>query len=317
MRNFLLVPALFLAACGGAATNTDQAVPPTPGVVVTRTPAPRQEPDTELEQQFAQIAKDANGKVGIAAFVVETGQNASLNGNERFAMQSVYKLPISMAVMKQVDAGKFKADQQIEIKKEDFVAKGQASLLRDDFPEGTTIPLYHVIEYAISQSDGTASDVLMNLVGGPGEVQKYLGSIGVNDIAVKSSEKEMGKNWQLQYENFVTPNAAVSLLTELKAGSSLERERGKLIMDFLNESVTGPNRLRGLLPDNAYVAHKTGTSGTRDGLTPATNDIGIINLPNGNFALVAVFVGDSKADEKTREAVIARTAKAVWDKWGN
>ncbi len=218
MRNFLLVPALFLAACGGAATNTDQAVPPTPGVVVTRTPAPRQEPDTELEQQFAQIAKDANGKVGIAAFVIETGQNASLNGNEKFAMQSVYKLPISMAVMKQVSEGKFKTDQQIEVKKEDFVSKGQASALRDKFPDGTSIALWQLIEYAISQSDGTASDVLMNLAGGAGEVQKYLGSIGVNDVAVKSSEKEMGKNWPLQYENFVTPNAAVSLLTELKAG---------------------------------------------------------------------------------------------------
>lgn len=315
MKYYVLILAIFLTACGGAA-NSNQTAAPTPGVVITRTPAPRQAPDAQLEQQFAEIAKDANGKVGIAAFVLETGQNASLNADEKFAMQSVYKLPISMAVMKQVDAGKFKADQEIEIKKEDFVAKGQASLLRDNFPDGTKIPLWHVIEYAISQSDGTASDVLMNLAGGAGEVQKYIDELGIKDMAVKSTEKELGKDVKVQYENFATPNAAVALLTELKSGSSLERERRKLIMDFMNESVPGQDRLRGMLPDSAYVAHKTGTSGTRGGITAATNDIGIIQLPNGNYALIAVFVGDSKADDTARAAVIAKAAKAVWDKWG-
>lgn len=315
MKYYVLILAIFLTGCGGAA-NSNQTAAPTPGVVITRTPAPRQAPDAQLEQQFAEIAKDANGKVGIAAFVIETGQNASLNADEKFAMQSVYKLPIAMAVMKQVDAGKFKADQEIEIKKEDFVEKGQASLLRDNFPDGTKIPLWRVIEYAISQSDGTASDVLMNLAGGAGEVQKYIDELGIKDMAVKSTEKELAKDPKVQYENFATPNAAVGLLTELKSGNSLERERRKLIMDFMNESVPGQDRLRGLLPDSAYVAHKTGTSGTRGGVTAATNDIGIIQLPNGNYALIAVFVGDSKADDNARAAVIAKATKAVWDKWG-
>ena len=31
---------------------------------------------------------------------------------------------------------------------------------------------------------------------------------------------------------------------------------------------------------------------------------------------IAVFVSDSPADEKTREAVIAKIAKACWDRWG-
>jgi len=61
------------------------------------------------------------------------------------------------------------------------------------------------------------------------------------------------------------------------------------------------------------VAHKTGTGGTRDSITSATNDIGIITLPNGTHLAVAVFVSDSSADEATRESVIARIAKAAWD----
>jgi beta-lactamase class A len=315
----LLFLALFLAACGDAGTNQNgvsDGVPPQAIPAVVATPAPAQAPDAELEKQFAEIAKEANGKVGIAAFVIETGQNASLNGDQRFAMMSVYKLPISMAVMKQVDAGKYKPDHEVEIKKDDFVRPGQASLLRDNFPNGTKIPLWHTIEYAMAQSDGTASDVLMNLAGGPAEVQKYVNEIGVTDIAIKNTEKELGQDVKVQYENYATPKAAVKLLLELKTRTDIDRERFKLIMDFMNESVTGPNRLRGLLPENAYVAHKTGSSGTRNGVTAATNDIGLIMLPNGNYMAIAVFVGDSKADEKTRDAVIAKAAKAAWDRWG-
>jgi beta-lactamase class A len=38
-----------------------------------------------------------------------------------------------------------------------------------------------------------------------------------------------------------------------------------------------------------------------------------VNLPNGQHLAIAVFVGDSPADQKTREEVIAKIAKAVWD----
>ena len=317
MKKVILLSALFIAACGDAATTVDNSnAASTPAPYVEQTPGPRQSADAELERQFAEIAKEVEGKVGVAAVVLETGENASLNGDQRFAMQSVYKVPISMAVMKQVDEGKLRSDQEVEIKKEDFVAAGQRSPLRDNFPNGTKLPLWHLIEYAISQSDGTASDVLLRLAGGPAEVQKYVNEIGITDMAVKNTEKELGTDVKIQYDNYSTPNAAVKLLAELKSGVSLDRERSKLIRDFMNESPTGPNRLRGMLPEAAYVAHKTGTSGTRNGVTAATNDIGIINLPNGRFLLIAVFVGDSPADEKARDAVIAKMAKAAWDKWG-
>jgi hypothetical protein len=58
--------------------------------------------------------------------------------------------------------------------------------------------------------------------------------------------------------------------------------------------------------------HKTGTSGTEHGVTFATNDVGLITLPDGRRLSLAVFVTDSKADEATRDAVIARIAKAAY-----
>ena len=62
------------------------------------------------------------------------------------------------------------------------------------------------------------------------------------------------------------------------------------------------------------VAHETGTGGTRNGITSATNDIGIITLPDGRHLAVAAFVSDSAANDDTRDAIIARLAKAAWDR---
>ena len=61
------------------------------------------------------------------------------------------------------------------------------------------------------------------------------------------------------------------------------------------------------------MAHKTGTSGSQKGVTAATNDIGLVTLPQGHHLVIAVFVSDSNANEATREGVIAVIAKAVWD----
>jgi beta-lactamase class A len=77
---------------------------------------------------------------------------------------------------------------------------------------------------------------------------------------------------------------------------------------------TFPTRLKGRLPAGTKVAHKTGSSGSRNGVSAATNDIGIITLPDGRHLAVAVFLRDSKADEKARDAAIAKVARAAWEK---
>jgi beta-lactamase class A len=50
-------------------------------------------------------------------------------------------------------------------------------------------------------------------------------------------------------------------------------------------------------------------------MTAATNDTGIVTLPDGRHMAVVVFVSDSRADEATRERVIAEIARAAWDRW--
>jgi beta-lactamase class A len=93
----------------------------------------------------------------------------------------------------------------------------------------------------------------------------------------------------------------------------LSPESRALLTRLMIDTPTGPKRIKGLLPKGTMVVHKTGTSNTVSGITAATNDIGIITLPNGKHLAVAVFVSDSKADRETREGVIARIAKSAYD----
>lgn len=271
--------------------------------------------DDELQKQIEQIASAAKGRVGVAAVVLETGESVSLNPNEQFPMQSVYKLPIGLAVLHQVDKGKIKLDQTVKVEKKDFVRQGQHSPIRDKNPNGVELSVEELLRLAVSESDGTASDVLLDLVGAE-TVVKYLDEIGVKNIIVANSEKEIGRDWETQYRNWATPEGAVELLRALQERrGGLSEQNQTLLLKFMTESPTGPKRLKGLLPKGTTVAHKTGTSGSRDGVTAATNDIGIIKLPKGRHLAIAVFVSNSPADGKTREEVIAKIARAVWDKW--
>ena len=267
-----------------------------------------------LRDSVIQIAALAKGHVGVSAMILETAETvAALNPRDHFPMQSVYKLPISMAVMQQVDAGKIKLEQKVAVTKSDFVRAGQHSPIRDRNPDGAEITVSELIRFAIAESDGTASDVLMKLAGGSQAVQKYLTDLPVNDLIVLNTEKEIGQDWQVQYRNFSTPDAAVALLRALHEKRGLSESSQALLLKYLVESTPGAKRLKGLLPAGTIIAHKTGTSGAQKGVTAATNDIGIITLPNGKHLAIAVFVSDSPADEATREGVIAKVAKLVVD----
>jgi beta-lactamase class A len=224
-----------------------------------------------------------------------------------------------MAILKQAAEGKLTQDQKVSFTVEDLVNPNQRSPLRDGNPKGGEVTIDELLRLAISESDGTACDVLTRIAGGPPAIQEYINSIGITEMEMKRTHKEFGKDWDIQYENWASPEAAVSLLESLWSqtshGEPGDELKQHIILKHMYETATGPNRLRGLLPPGSSVAHKTGTGGTRDGITSATNDVGIITLPNGKHIGIAVFVGDSSADEKVREGVIAKVAKAVWDKW--
>ena len=315
MRTGLLSCGLSLLICVYACTGRSGLQQPRASAFPTSTEKGEKQAQRQaLQEQIAEIASIAKGHVGVAATVMETGETvASLNPQDHFPMQSVYKLPISMAVMKQVDAGKIRLDQKVRIPKEDYVGPAAHSPIRDKYPNGTELTVAELLRFALSESDGSASDVLMKLAGGRVAVQMYVTDLPVTDMIVLNTEKELGQDWLAQYRNSATPDAAIALLQALNERRGLSESSQALLLKYMIESTPGAKRLKGLLPIGTIVAHKTGTSGTQKRITAATNDIGIITLPNEKHLAIAVFVSDSPADEATREGVIAKVAKAVID----
>ena len=329
MKLFLLFASVFTGMTLACASSSSKSRVSSPSNEVA-TPQPQtanandgKSQDARLNNEVKEIAAQANGRVGVSAVLLNEGGNGekgngekqetelvSLNVHDHFPMQSVYKLPISMAVMQAVEAGRIKLADKISVSKSDFIGRAAHSPIRDKFPRGTSLTVEELLRYALVESDGTASDVLMRLAGGPAAVQAYLSGLGIKEMIVLDTEQAFTKDHSLQFRNYATPEAAVALLRALYERRGMSAASQALLLKLMTESTTGPRRLKGLLPGTP-VAHKTGTSGTEKGITAATNDIGIVSLPNGKHLAIAVFVADSPADEATREGVIAKIARAV------
>ncbi len=250
----------------------------------------------------------------MAMMIVETGETVRWHATERFPMQSVYKMPIAMAVLKAVDEGRLSLDQKVLLRVENLAPKEVHSPISEKYPRGVQLALRELLRAAIVDSDGTASDMLLGLVP-PAQVIQFLRQLGIDDLVVLNTERELSQDWRAQYRNWVTPEAAVRLLRLLHEGKGLSKESRTLLLGWMTETQTGARRLRSSLPPGTTVADKTGTSGMQKGLTAATNDIGLITLPDGKHLAIAVFVTDSKAQQSVREGVIAKIARASWNCW--
>jgi beta-lactamase class A len=265
-----------------------------------------------LRTQIEQLTKPIKGIVGVSIISIEGRDTLNYNGKARLVMQSVMKFPIALTVLHWVDSGKMTLDETVKVGKRDL--KNTNSSLHDKYPGGGEITISELLGYMVSQSDNNACDILFNQVGGPKTVQDYMLRLGVKGIAVRATEADMASSWELQYTNWVKPEEMTKLLDQFYQGKILSKTGTDFLYKLMTDATTAPKRLKGLLPAGTVVAHKSGTSGTNDAkLTPATNDVGIITLPNGKHIAISALVCNSTDDEATREGVIANIAKAAFD----
>jgi beta-lactamase class A len=267
----------------------------------------------KLRAQIAEIAKDAKGTVGVSILNLETRDTLSLNGHAHLPMQSVMKFSIAITVLHEIDKGHFKLDQLIHISKSDYY--DTYSPLKDKNPAANVdIPIRELLSYMVSLSDNIACDVLIKTLGGIDKVNDYIHSLGIKNIAFKATEFQMAQAWPVQYTNWAQVTDLTHLLDISFKPNFLLPASHAYLWKIMQETSTGPNQIKGLLPAGTIVYHKTGRSGTNDeGITAATNDIGIITLPNGKHLAIAIFVSDTPVDLPIRESVIARIAKAAFD----
>jgi beta-lactamase class A len=266
-----------------------------------------------LRQQIAAIAREANGKVSVACSLPGSALNCDFNPHAHPPMQSVFKLPLAITVLHQVKEGTLSLDQPIRLLPQDRILPQVYSPLQDKYPNGgVDVPLRELLRLDVSVSDNVAADILLRVVSGPTAVNIYIASLGVNGFHLQDSEAVLHHDVSAQYRNWFEPSGAVQLLRRISDNSPLTAEHTDLLLGWMTSDLR-TKRLEGDLPAGVRVAHKSGTSDVDNGVAHATNDIGLIPLPDGRRIAIAVFVTDSTADEATRERVIARIARAVYD----
>ena len=266
-----------------------------------------------LQKQIEQILSNKKADVGVSILGNKKSELIQINGDKLYPMLSTVKFPIALAILNKVQKGELSINQKIFIKKEELLEDPTNwSPFKEKFPDGNIyITLEEAMSWMVSYSDNNLTDILLRLIGGPETVQKFINS---KNFIIKNDEEDMHKNWESQFINKITPNEAISLLKKFNDGKLLNKENTEWLYKAMVNNQSGANRIKGLLPKNIIIAHRTGTSFTNDeGMTGAINDYGIIELPNNKKIYIAVFVHNTSESFKDSEKIIAEVSKVTFD----
>jgi beta-lactamase class A len=260
------------------------------------------------------VIDTAKGHIGVALLGMEYGDSYSIGGNERFPMHSVFKFPLAIMILHMVDKGMLSLDQKIHVPKDSLDANTWSPMVKDFPGQDIDITIKDLLTYTVSKSDNNGCDILFRVAGGTAEVNKYIHDAGIAGMTIAATEAEMHAAWKVQYTNWCQPTAMVQLLQQFYRGKLLSKTSNDFLMKIMTESENSDNRIKGLLPPGTIVAHKTGSSGTNSqGISGATNDLGIVTMPNGGHYAIVIYVSDYKGGEEKGEHIIAVISKMIWD----
>lgn len=265
-----------------------------------------------LERAVRALTDSVRATVGVAV-VFGDGDTLVVNNGHRYPTMSVYKFHQALAVLDHLERRGLPLTTRIPVRKSDLLPDTW-SPLREACPGGGRFTVAELLAYSVAQSDNNVCDLLFRFLGGPEVVNRYIAGLDAGEAAIVADEETMHRHTDNQYLNWTTPLAAVRLLDRFRRGELLSAAYGDFLLETMFATETGPDKLRGLLPADVAVAHKTG-SAFRDaqGVMVADNDIGIVRLPDGRSYSIAVFVMDSREDDRTDAAVIARISRLVYD----
>ena len=294
--------------------------------------------EQSVGEAIGQIASPLAGRIGFAAQEIGGDEVISFNGDETFAMASTYKVAVATKVMDLVDKGELSLDQMVDVPQDMYVAGVVAIAERFPYP-GVQLSLANLIYPMITESDNTATDVLMGLAGGPTAVTENLRRLGITDFrvdrpvrgilmdfygvpsvtpeavaeaisnnpALVAAQLDPNPDFEADPRDHTTPNAYLKLLLAIDAGTAMSPESREFLLGVMSRTRTGDGRIKGLLPKGTPVAHKTGTLGG------VANDAGYVTLPDGRRFAIAVFTNSSETSTADRDRAIAEIARTLFD----
>jgi beta-lactamase class A len=297
-----------------------------------------------LSAQLSELASGFPGKVGIAVEDVQAGWIADEDGERLYPQQSVSKLWVAMTVFDAIDRGRLSLADPVRVRRQDMSVFNQP--IQKKLVDGvyaTTVE--DLLGFAIAQSDNAANDILVREVGGSGVVRRWLAEHHV--VGVRSGPEERilqseiaGVVWRPDYsfgqafwtardrvapevraallqayladpKDGATPDGVVEGLSRLVRGGLLSSSSTQRLLQILQQTTTGPARLKAGLAPGWSIAHKTGTGQDLGDLSTGYNDVGVLTAPDGRTYAVAVMIASTRAPVPVRQSLMADVARAV------
>ena len=238
------------------------------------------------------------------ACIMRDDSFVGINENEHFAMHSVMKFPQALCVADYLNRKGLDLDDTIVVDKADLMQDTWSPMLKR-FECKTTFSFAELLELSLGQSDNNASELLFKFCGKPKAVEKYMRKLGFHDIHIRMTEEQIHKNPAKAIENSSTPAEMVRLFEWFYHHKDDNRYL-TFIWKAMADCLTGQKRIPAAISADARIVHKTGTGfPSAEGLQDM-NDAGIILMPNGSHAIIAVFATHSPS-----EAVIANIARQL------
>ena len=249
--------------------------------------------DQELTTIKTEIQQLAAGQSGLTPSLFfyrpDTGAYLDIAGKQPVSAASTIKVPVLIAFFQAVDAGKVRLDQQLVMRK-DLVAS-EAGMMQYQ-PVGTQFSALETAELMITISDNTATNMLIDLLGGAQKLNRRFKTWGLTQTEIQNLLPD------LEGTNTVSPRDLALLMLQLSQGKLVSPESQDRALEILRQTVTNTLLPQGLPPE-ATIAHKTGDIGS------VVGDVGLIEMPNGQQYVAAVMVQRPHNDPRAQELIRA------------
>jgi beta-lactamase class A len=227
-----------------------------------------------LPQVQAVIHRYPSLQSGMFFIDLQTGDYLDIHGDRIFPAASTIKLPILLAFFQDVEAGKVNLNETLVMRR-DLIASGSGDM--QDRPVGSRFTALQTITKMITISDNTATNMIIDRLGGIERLNQRFQSWGLHDTVIH--------NWLGDFRgtNKTSPQDLVRVLAMLVTGKLVSASSQQQILDLLHRTTTRTLLPSGLGP-GAAIADKTGDIGFLVG------DAGIIDMPSGRRYLAGIFV---------------------------
>ena len=299
-----------------------------------------------LARGFAPMAaRAAPGVLNLGVMTFDTLAVWCADQSRRFPMAGLARAPVAAAALAEVDAGRLRLNDMIAVRAVDL--SPPPSRVNRAFPlrgeDELRLPVADLIALAVQAADNTAADVITAHIGGPGAVTAWLRQHDIKEMRVDRYQREIQTDmfgmasfraaWKDEAawaaarasvppavreaamapfladpRDTTTAEGALDFLNMLSGGDLLSRGSTSLLLRLMSTGV-GAGPLRAGLPARAALAHQGGASATDLGLTPVTNDMGVVTLPGGRRFAIATFLAGSAATAAQRDGLIAGAAR--------